>query len=808
MKRQTRISIYILLFFSMFIPTLPAILVKAQGGPITYRTSSSALIVSGDWDAPNSDGYNILMGYYVYATEFLCSGYATYFAGTKGVVKEDEWWPILATSWETEYRLDNESNSHPLGSFNNTGGRKAIEFTLREGVKFHDGSDWNATVAKWNIDRLYLITGNLTGNANGPTDQRNEGTYWNEVVATKDSWTASWNLSEYDAPDATVTPVFSPPDPSRYSYYYLTDPDGPSPVIANNSNPYGGFDAVLGNFIHYAPYDSYPLVRWVEITEDKQSGGKIKVHFNSWNSYGMEGMWVRQISYQAYHNDYTETAIYGYESGNDMIGTGPYIFEEHDEIADRGYMTKNMNYWNRTALEADGWFDVERFEIVQFPQGQIGIDARNVALQTHQIDYAYDNVWLPIDYDYVIASPNINYREDYPLEYVTQLTLNSINETWWSGGEMYTGMPWEFNFSWVDINGWYPHEQGDPGGIPRALRKALNYAFDYDTMINVNLDGRAVRASFTGVGSVFYNASVPQATYDLEYARQVLYNQNGSDPYSLTQPWWPINFTALMDARGLTNFTDATANNLFWQNVADTNPIFKMEVFWDDTHQDLKDLYEVAANNLGVKFVDEHGGSNKAPTGTILWDLCIGKYWLPAGTFDGYHSIWSSHSWMMDYDYPMTIGEGWYHANYGDPSYGVWRTTGVPTVYWPTWNFGFNYDGEIDYWLAVMYYSDPQRKIETISKIANKEMNELYPMVWCYQTTGGEALWANWDTFYALDRRGEPAPFWGLYSAHFLSYTPGEEFPLIPGAPLLLTLTGTAASMVGIIWAIMRKKRR
>ena len=31
--------------------------------------------------------------------------------------------------------------------------KKSIKLTLRKGVKFHDGTDWNATAAKWNLDR-------------------------------------------------------------------------------------------------------------------------------------------------------------------------------------------------------------------------------------------------------------------------------------------------------------------------------------------------------------------------------------------------------------------------------------------------------------------------------------------------------------------------------------------------------------------------------------------------------------------------------------------------------------------------------
>jgi ABC-type transport system substrate-binding protein len=34
----------------------------------------------------------------------------------------------------------------------------AYDFTLREGVKFHDGTDWNAAAAKWNLDRMVKLT--------------------------------------------------------------------------------------------------------------------------------------------------------------------------------------------------------------------------------------------------------------------------------------------------------------------------------------------------------------------------------------------------------------------------------------------------------------------------------------------------------------------------------------------------------------------------------------------------------------------------------------------------------------------------
>jgi len=817
MRKFSKTVAFFLLITSIIIPIIPAVSAPVPAAPVIYRLGHSALIVSGNWDPAVSDGYNVLSLYMApMAGEYPCAGYADYWAGTKGKVKEEEWWPMLCTEWETVFRPE-EPNNHPLGSFNNTGGRESILFTLREGVHFTDGSLWNASVMKWNIDRLYIISGNITGNANGIYDQRNQGTYWMEVSQTEDYWSEHWNLSVYDAPG--YGDEFNPPDINNFSYYYIGDPSNPANKL-QNPYPYGGWDPIASNHILYTPYDSFPMIRWVEIVDAGDpvlGGGQVRVHWNSYNTYGMEGgCWTRMWSMQAYQ-DYYETGFYGYNTGMDLIGTGPYKFVSHDEINDLGVMVKNEDWWNNTANEAAGGGDVEKIEYVQFPSGELGTDAMNIALLNHEIDYATDDgTFNPLDTDTIKANPNINYYPGYTSEYLTQITLNSINETWRCGGILSNysapNAPylWGLNYSWVN---WY-----SPGtdGIPRPLRKALSYAFDYDTLIHTDLDDKVVRGGgMTGSSNVFYNESVPKAVYDLEFARNVLLNTE-SDPYSMSDLMYPANadahnYSKQLALRGLTDPTDSPANNLVWQSVGEGgDPLFRINFYWDDHHQDLADKFELACNNLGGAIVQD--ADNKAPAGTRLWDHCVSSYW--SKTFDGVHSIYSAQAWPMDYNYPLTIPEGWFHSNYGDPDRGSWRTgyypVGASPAYWSTWNFGFSYNSEVDYLIAVMYNSDPLRKIETISKIADIEMNEMYSMIWCYEGLIGMCLWSEWEPIYRTpDRDDTLSPgFWGGVDIQFLNYNPGEEeFPLIPGAPLTITLAVAGLSIIGIVYSLMRKKR-
>ncbi|GAH65857.1 unnamed protein product, partial [marine sediment metagenome] len=68
------------------------------------------------------------------------------------------------------------------------------------------------------------------------------------------------------------------------------------------------------------------------------------------------GPWFNQSidGYGAVPNAYDGTPFPGH-----MIGTGPYEFESVDFVVEsKAHATKFDNYWNATALEADGYFSV------------------------------------------------------------------------------------------------------------------------------------------------------------------------------------------------------------------------------------------------------------------------------------------------------------------------------------------------------------------------------------------------------------------------------------------------------------------
>ncbi|HEC39143.1 hypothetical protein LCGC14_1550670 [marine sediment metagenome] len=702
--------------------------------------------LAGDWDPAITDWYNILNTYAQNCLESL------FWLPDYSVEPKSN----LATDWVFEYWPDQLN----AAGFINRGGVKTVSITLREGVKFHDGSDWNATVMKWNIDRVHLINGNYTGAARGNDDwSEEEGSLLGTVRVedTKPYFTSAWNMSEYDSPNLGLIEPTTPPGVNDYAWYDLGDNhtlvDYPGVNIlpngtVRNPNPYGGWDDVALVAIHWAPYDRFPAIKKVEILDNKVSGGTVKVYYNSWNNDKITGFLdYPMISYAAYKEDYTIHGIYGYENGvkstnnptivDHMIGTGPYIYIEHDETGTPagGYMVKNENYWNKTALEVEGWFDVDRVEIIKFPAGQLGADAQNIALLTHAIDYTFDSMFQRLDYDAIIANPNINYIESGVSDYITQITLNSINETWWA---------WPTKDAWR--KGAYPLAGSfSADGVPRALRKAMSYAFNYDLYINVVMNGRSVRSGMLGIGNAYYNSSTPLADYNVSKAREILLTTETDtsgevyNAWNLAEGYNPpndlYNFSKMTADRGLT----ASSPDADWVWVAENNPIYTFNFYYDSAHIDVYSVMVSSFKQIGVALVADV--SNKV--NTIIWDTVrIGHL----TTFDGDHSLFSSNGFVMEEHMPHLSPELNIFWGNGDPDRGRWRTLGAAGItsghYWG--NFGFNFDAEVDSWIDRLSYSNQTGKQYLLNRIAEKEQAEIYPKIYISQEKEGRVLWDDW----------------------------------------------------------------
>jgi ABC-type transport system substrate-binding protein len=461
MRKLTKNLGLIILLISFAIP-----LISVMATPDTAQTSANSLVCgitfgADDWDPPiyKSTPTN----YYIWAT-------------LETLVwrdPDDLSYPVLATDWTIYPRADEGGH---------TGGVKAISFDLRQGVKFHDGSDFNASVVKWNLDRNTDISGNLTGTG----DAQNRDVYWFDAAQWQNDFTENWNLS-----------------------WALTgDPfglDSEIPVINKTE--------VINNYL-------------------------VNITFNSWTTgvAAFEGAYYLMASMESY-SDYAGAAIYGV--GQDplfpqddpltfpghMIGTGPYMFDYIDEaVTATGHMVKNNDYWNKTALEADGLFSITDVYVRHY----VDFETRTTALLTGEVDYLSDLSQIPItDLDAVIADPLLSYKEHsldpgiIDINFKCEEGLNTptpMVAPWW-------GMTPKQIFPYISHYFGLAPMTALPDGINRTIRRALSYSFDYETYFNIVEEGRGnLSQSCLGIESIFYDPSVPEPYYDVTKAREFLLN--------------------------------------------------------------------------------------------------------------------------------------------------------------------------------------------------------------------------------------------------------------------------------------------
>jgi peptide/nickel transport system substrate-binding protein len=134
------------LVFSVLILVLVVslILFGTSCGEKTTTTSPSATTPTSTGVTPKSGGT-----LKIYSLEPRSLGYpATMTGQTDGQTS--------SMALETLFRLDEKGNIVPLlaTGYTSDPATKTITITLRKNVKFHDGSDFNAAVAKWNLEEF------------------------------------------------------------------------------------------------------------------------------------------------------------------------------------------------------------------------------------------------------------------------------------------------------------------------------------------------------------------------------------------------------------------------------------------------------------------------------------------------------------------------------------------------------------------------------------------------------------------------------------------------------------------------------
>ncbi|MFX1328011.1 MAG: ABC transporter substrate-binding protein [Promethearchaeota archaeon] len=751
----------ILLLMFVLLPTFSSVLfVKAEPEDELeelFTVGTAGPPGMSNWDIPV---YAVCMGDY-YRNSAIEPLFAFPF-NTTGEL--DDLVPLLATNWTIEERSD-EMNGD---GFINSGGIKSITLTLREGVTFHDGSNWNATVCKWNIDRVMYLVGNINGSITGHTTESAVSsariTYYESVSEWAPYETANWNVTQFSG----VT---------TYAEY--------------------------GNSADLT--DTFPRFANVEIIENKVSGGTVKVNFNDWRTGVLYLSYLRMLSIEAYKN-YFDVLIYGYGDDtnfpqNDpatfpghLIGTGPYIFEEHNYATGIGTMKRFAEWWNSPTQQAKGFHKLERVVLTTFPHSESGYNARNLAMLTGDIDFAYDRSWEPLDPDQMKAHPDVNYKELGLQAYGENIVLNCINETYLR--------------YWDEINLNVSKSNSPPGypvfsskvlqpdgtiiahGVNRAFRKAISYAFDYNTYITTISNNRIVRSGgFLPKISKYYNPSINIPDTDLIIARQALIDDVAF--------WGPRVAARNL---GIGNTTEE------WNTVAATNPIYKMEYDWDAAHIETRNLMITALKNIGCGIIlhesipDTYShmidGSYTYPWFTI--DAFAIKAYHRAVNDMGYLSAYyKSPTSIVERDKGGSIGviSDYYYLIVPPSTYLLFPYSQFP--YRGFNDMSFNFNATCDKLLDKLWLLNETGLQETYDELSDWFQNFQYNSIWLGNDKIGEAINKNyecqwlWEVFTFDNAKKVSAPSRG-----------------IPGFTIGFVLAASLIGFVGIIYTIMREREK
>jgi ABC-type transport system substrate-binding protein len=748
--------------------------------------------------------------------------------------------PMLAESWTIHERPEGISAAGL-----NEGGIAAYEFKLQEGVTFHDGSAFNASVAKWNIDRIIQISG-YENRLWSVIHWMNPAEYTSRFTA---DWDLSWALNDAEISLITTADPATIDDGDHITYTALTAsgpqdyyiwfdktgdgsadpaPGGRLPIYVNISaattqlNVSNALGAAIGATADISASNTANNVTITNQVEggvpdiaDVDSGlavsvlqqGVIRnpfgtsdpeyipiinetivvseyvlnVTMNKW--YTDLGLFMSYgfISQEAY-GPWFNTSINGYEAvpnapdgtpfPGHMIGTGPYKFESVDFVFEsKAHASRFDNYWNATALQAHGGFEVTDIYVRFFAD----LMARGNAILATDVDYitAIVGVLDPTSIADIKASPYLQYIPTVPDVSVNVIFFQmteGINEPLAQlGGQSVA--EW-FPNSTLAASWGLPPGTELPGGLNKTVRRAVSYAYDYTGFVAaVYPDTSAggihcwspwgMSSPFTQEGAISHPGPDP----DLTTARQILLNNS--------------YYAGQLAARRL-SLTNTTAE---WNAIAASNPI-RTYKYLCYPGQITTDFITEALENLGFG-IDVR---EDAADGIELWT----------------HFVRNGRSVLYDIQPYSFLMNPLDPAQYGPFWYSSWAAR-LPN----DWAWAFNYPHLRNATVDAIFSNSEflADKQDSYTELADILINKEVPAIYESQGTMGISINVGFTFPSWATEVGGPAIPRIAKAALGGSRLQATTFPPISSYPTSFMILTMIVSSIGIIYIIKHKRK-
>jgi ABC-type transport system substrate-binding protein len=222
------------------------------------------------------------------------------------------------------------------------------------------------------------------------------------------------------------------------------------------------------------------------------------------------------------------------------VGTGPYKWVDFDSVAQLVHLEKFTNYWNATALEADGLFGVTDYYIRFIADKTPAL----AALKNDEVDMLDPNYQIQVDIPTIDATwGKVLLHEGTGIQ---EVGYNNQHPIFGTG---------------VDT----PLGTSDPTRAKEAARYvkiAIDYAIPRQLIIDNLLAGFGLPAAVHWLPTnPYYNASVTARPYDLAMAKEYLEKAGYGVPSPPPMPTFP-SFLVGMSAQLSGIYTDPATGNV------------------------------------------------------------------------------------------------------------------------------------------------------------------------------------------------------------------------------------------------------